>query len=238
MRGLFFERFLLTVHTLTKTQLQTLDTLTDKAIKRWVGLPRSATNAIIHMPQALDIKSISQLYTEMHTVSHVRTRLQGDSTVNAAIDCTLEREGSWTTKQSTTVQCEATFDTAKDIVNTVECDIPTVTGECDFNKSVKNAVKKHMASEHDKKCLEKVKSLAVQGKILELAAAESTDFTWKSFLFDLKKGTLKFLANAHIDTLPTAANLKRWKKSSSDKCKLCKGRQTTAHCLNICKVAI
>ena len=70
------------------------------------------------------------------------------------------------------------------------------------------------------------------------AAAESTDFTWKSFVYDLRKGTLKFLANAHIDTLPTAANLKRWKKSSSDKCKLCKGRQTTAHCLNICKVAM
>ena len=44
--------FLLTVHTLKKTQLQTLDTLTDKAVKRWVGLPRSATNVFIHMPQA------------------------------------------------------------------------------------------------------------------------------------------------------------------------------------------
>ena len=203
-----------------------------------VFLKRSATNVFIHMTQALDIKSISQLYTEMHTVSHVRTRLQGDSIVNAAIDCTLEREGLWTTKQSTIVHCEATFATAKDTVNTAECEIPTVIKECDFNKSVKNTVKKHMASEHDNKCLEKVKSLAVQGKILELAAAESTDFTWKSFLYDLKKGTLKFLANAHIDTLPTAANLKRWKKSSSDKCKLCKGRQTTAHCLNICKVAM
>ena len=59
-----------------------------------------------------------------------------------------------------------------------------------------------IASEHDNKCLEKVKSLAVQGKILELAAAESTDFTSKSFLCDLKKGTLEFLANAHIDTPP------------------------------------
>ena len=51
----------------------------------------------------------------------------------------------------------------------------------------------------------------VQGKTLELAAAKSTDFTWKSFVYDLRRGTLKFLANAHIDTLPTAANLKRWK---------------------------
>ena len=32
------KRFLLTVHTLTKTQLKTLDTLTDQAIKTWVGV--------------------------------------------------------------------------------------------------------------------------------------------------------------------------------------------------------
>ena len=29
-----------------------------------------------------------------------------------------------------------------------------------------------------------------------------------------------------------------WKKSSSDKCTLCQNRQTTNHCLNICKVAL
>ena len=40
------KRFLLTVHTLTQTQLKTLDTLTDKAIKTWVGVPKSATNAL------------------------------------------------------------------------------------------------------------------------------------------------------------------------------------------------
>ena len=49
---------------------------------------------------------------------------------------------------------------------------------------------------------------------------------------------MKFLLNASIDTLLTAANLKRRKKSSSDKCKLCKNRQTTNHCLNICKIAL
>ena len=83
-----------------------------------------------------------------------------------------------------------------------------------------------------------MKSLAVQGKTLVLAAAEATDFTWKSFLYDMKAGTLKFLVNSVIDTLPTAANLVRWSKSNSDKCKLCKGRQTTDHCLNICKVGL
>ena len=55
------KRFLLTIHNLTQTQLKSLDTLTDKAIKRWAGVPRSATNVMIHMKEGLNIKSISQL---------------------------------------------------------------------------------------------------------------------------------------------------------------------------------
>ena len=54
-------------------------------------------------------------------------------------------------------------------------------------------------------CLENLISLSVQGKILRLALAESTDFTWKSFLCDIKKGTHKFLSKTVIDILPAAA---------------------------------
>ena len=63
---------------------------------------------------------------------------------------------------------------------------------------------------------EHARSLTVQGNILALAAAEKEDAVWKSYMYNLKAGTLKFLLNATIDTLPTAANLKRWKKTSSD----------------------
>ena len=195
------------------------------------------------MKEALDIKSISQLYTETHTVSHVRTRLQADSTVNSVIDCTLEREGEWTTKKSITVACEEIFvDSVQ--VNTSENDIPVFTGDeaarlkYKFNQSVRSTAKAHIAESFREDDISHVKSLAVQGKILALAASEATDFTWKSFLYDMKAGTLKFLVNSVIDTLPTAANLVRWGKSNSDKCKLCKGRQTTDHCLNICKVGL
>ena len=40
------------------------------------------------------------------------------------------------------------------------------------------------------------------------------------------------------DTLPTAANLFKWKKITSNKCKLCKCIQTTHHILNICNVSL
>ena len=84
------KRFLLTIHRLTDTQLKSLDTLTDKAIKSWAGLPPSATNALIHMPEGLDVKAISELYKEVHTVSHTRTRLKGDPIVNSVIDATIQ----------------------------------------------------------------------------------------------------------------------------------------------------
>ena len=73
------------------------------------------------------MKSISQLYIETQTVSHVRTKLIGDETVNNAINCTLRREGSWSTKRSTTVECEATFTEAVHD-NTVNGEVPEFTG--------------------------------------------------------------------------------------------------------------
>ena len=113
-------------------------------------------------------------------------------------------------------------------LNSVQGETPTFTGEdaarlqSQFNTKVTDTVKKHMTNKHKEACMEKVKSLVVQGNTLALADAEATDFTWKSHIYDLRADTLKFLVNAVIDTLPTAVNLKRWKKTSSDKCKLCK----------------
>ena len=101
--------------------------MTDKAIKRWAGIPRSATNVLIHLKEGMDIKRISQLYTETHAVSHVRTRLQGDTTVNAAIECTLSREGSGTIKKSIAVESEATFLTAMS-KHSVNGESPEFTG--------------------------------------------------------------------------------------------------------------
>ena len=67
-------------------------------------------------------------------------------------------------------------------------------------------------------------------------------------MFNLKNGTLKFLLNSCLDTLPTAqTNLLQLGKSASDLCKLClqagaelQGRrqETTNHILNGCKVAL
>ena len=92
---------------------------------------------------------------------------------------------------------------------------PTFTGEQagrfqkQFNHKVRNQAKANLLTKHTAESHEKVRSLVVQGKNLALATAEEGDLILKSYLFDLKSGTMKFLLNASIDPLPTAANLKR-----------------------------
>ena len=50
---------------------------------------------------------------------------------------------------------------------------------------------------------------------------EKSDMIWKSYMFNLKKGTLKFRLNSCFDTLPRQTNLLGLLKSASDLCKLC-----------------
>ena len=64
------------------------------------------------------------------------------------------------------------------------------------------------------------------------------DATWQSYLHALPKGTMKFLLNSSINTLPTKSNLKLWGKSKSDKCDLCGWVQNLKHILSACTRAL
>ena len=124
-----------------------------KDIICWAGVPRRATNVITDTKEELNIKSISQHYTETHTVSHVRTRTKGDIGVNNAVNCTLEREGKWTTKKSTTVECEDSYQEALNQC-AQEGEIPIFTGEQagklqhKFNTNVTKQAKANLITKH------------------------------------------------------------------------------------------
>ena len=49
---------------------------------------------------------------------------------------------------------------------------------------------------------------------------------------------MNFILNSITNTLPTQDNLKLWGKTFSDKCHLCKNRDSTLLCLNGCKVSL
>jgi hypothetical protein len=209
-------------------------------VKKWAGLPNSATNAVIHLPSGLDIKSISQLYTETHVLSHIRTRLQGDAIVNHMLDCQVERESEYVRKKCISVTAEKEY-TRTVGSNTAQQEIPNFDyegGDRDkmkFINEVREDAKLSLNCHNKEKWTSHVNTLVQQGQFLELATAQHEDVIWKSYMFDLKKGTLKFILNASLDTLPTAANLVKWNKKTSDKCKC---RESTLHILNACKVSL
>ena len=168
--------------------------------------------------------------------------MKGDPAVNYILDRKVERESEYTRKKSVTVRAEEVYQ--ESLSFTTIDGIPQ--GERwekqrrEKIEEVKEAVKSQVRYDNEKVWSDHVKNLVKQGHLLDLAKCQNTDLTWKSFIFDLKKGTLKFILNSTLDTLPTNANLKSWGKSVSDKCPLpnCGVRQTTAHVLSNCQAAL
>ena len=225
------------------TYLKKLDTQVDKYTKKWAGVPRSATNVVIHSKEGMDIPTISEIYTLAHNSSHTRTRLQGDMVVNLVLDHTLAREAQYSRMHCTTTEAERVYKETL-ILKTPDGEIPNFIGdkakeeERKFIEEMKKAVKVSTKQAAQARLQDHAKGLQLQGHFLTLASQEKSDVLWKSTMFQLKSGTLKFMMNASIDTLPTPANLARWKYTSSNKCKLCGNKGTTNHILNCCKVML
>ena len=103
--------------------------------------------------------------------------------------------------------------------------------------TIRKEVKTTLNEDTQEGILEKSKTLILQGKFLELFHKQNSDATWKSYIHNLPKGTLKLILNAALDTLPTKTNLKRWGKGSNERCS-CGLRQTLNHVLNCCNPSL
>ena len=80
----------------------------------------------------------------------------------------------------------------------------------------------------------------MQGDFLSLLIEEDTAVTWKSFIWSVPRGVAKFAINAGLNTLPSADNLLRWGKRTSDLCTVCNSnsKQTLHHILSNCSSAL
>ena len=105
-------------------------------------------------------------------------------------------------------------------------------------KQLKGKIQAGVQNQVDGLWREKVRSYVMQGDYLALHMEEQSCITWKSFLWDIPQGVLKFAINAGLNTLPSADNLKRWGKRVSDRCGFCGNIQTLAHILSNCTVAL
>ena len=85
---------------------------------------------------------------------------------------------------------------------------------------------------------EKIGRYVMQGDYLALIMEEGNCISWKSYMWDIPQGVLKFALNAGINTLPSLDNLKRWGKRVNDRCQFCGNIETLAHVLSNCSTAL
>ena len=149
-------------------------------------------------------------------------REKGDDLVNHCLDSQLDRESKWVRKRSIIVKSDEVYSSVKGVH-------PTLKGK-------KKEAKKILTHEVSTIWHTHVKDLIVQGRFLDLLSMESNCMIWKSIMYNLPVKVLKFLINAVSDTVNTRANLLRWGKSTTSKCRHCDCVETLNHVLNCCSV--
>ena len=111
-------RFLLTVHEITYTNLDKLDALCNRFLKKWMHMPQSAAPEILRIRGLTTIPSIKQTYQECQVSAHISSVTKADSTVKHCLNSKLNRESQWTRKNSITAVAQQTLDSIPDPVST------------------------------------------------------------------------------------------------------------------------
>jgi hypothetical protein len=78
-------RFILSIHDLTKTDLGKLDVLANRYLKLWLGMPQEGSFLPVHSGLGMDVKIVSHLYKESQSLDIVRALIRGDHTVQTIV---------------------------------------------------------------------------------------------------------------------------------------------------------
>ena len=260
-------RFLLSVHDLTKSQIADLEALSHSYLKRWLGLPRGASWALVHDVHGMNVKSIDHLYKEARSLTLSHIRFFSDDRVRHALNSKEDREAKWCKKFSSATYVKGVI--AEVVPPVVEVPISTVGNSLDDSLGswssleledvdaaappppppppprgvvtqtlLKSKIQAGVQVRVNDFWKEKVGHYVMQGDYLALIMEEGGCVTWRSYLWDIPRGVLRFAINAGLNTLPSLDNLKRWGKRVNDRCPFCGNTQTLLHILSNCQVAL
>jgi hypothetical protein len=255
-------RFILSIHDLTKTDLGDLDALTNRYLKSWLGMPQGGSFQPVHSGLGMDVKSVSHLNKFSQSLGIVRALIQGYHTVQTTVQAKVQREQKWTRKSAI---CVRTAEIAETILSSTEPaigniavvelplvihdtqtqdtqppqshlhapprdldlplrlhpivelgpqplqvePIPTQADTVPKVLSIRREVRRVFQEEEDEAWAARVHGYTMQGNHFALLQAKNESITWKSYMWDLLSGVLKFAVNSSMDTLTTFTNPRR-----------------------------
>ena len=204
-----------------------LEATATRFLKRWVGLARSADPSRLYIPKGeggLDLPAISVVYKKQQASTASLLVTSSDPIVQHTTKVTIRKEQK-IRRPSYRPMIE---------VRKIWQDDPGAS-----KKSLIKKAKAQVRVDDVDKRLEHAKSLRHQGQLMRVTASKASSI-WSSAILHSPSQILKFALNAAQNTLPHNANLSLWKSRDglSDACKLCGIRQTLAHVLNQCPIAL
>ena len=219
--------YYLSIHDILEGTIQKLHSKVNNLTKKWPGLPRSSTQAVLYHPDVLDLPFFS----------HFRLRakidyLRATSTSNNPLLKELASCLSINLPDSCPPQCLNLLQAARTSISA----LPPSSNPNDRLKQVSKLVARDYQAPHWDNHLD---SLTVQSKFKDIIALEPDCKVWNRILSGLPAGHLSFILKAGADCIPTPLNLRRWKFQTDPKCPLCSlPLPTSAHILNQCPTAL
>ena len=199
----------------------------------------------------MNIKSIDHLYKESRSLNLSNIRFFSDARVRHALDSKEEREGNWSRKFSSSnyvkgliqevvppvsgqnvLTIDHNLDDSLSSWSSLELDEPAppppppqpqgAMRQALLKRKIQSGVQERVNNFWK----EKIGHYVMQGDYLALIMEEGGCITWRSHLYDIPRGVMKFAINAGLNTLPSLDNLKRWGKRVNDRCSFCGNTQT------------
>ena len=216
-------RFHLSVDAVTKGAVTKMENMATCYLKKWLGLPRSATRAVLYYP-GMCCPSISQVSRQ--------ARLSLLSCIDASSDYQLQELGLQLHLGDAYLQTHASDYSILSEARSQLTSFPMARQLYLLSKKLIAADECSCYNKH-------LDTLSVQCKLKDSVSLESCCGTWNRLLLGCNPGHISFVLRAASDTLPTAVNLQRWRIQCSAKCSLCGCTQpTTAHVLGGCPSAL
>ena len=214
--------FHLMVNQILPSTISTLEDTITKYIKKWLKLPRNATQAIIFHPSVTKIPTLSSAQIKAKLCLLASLSLSTDPAI-------LEINSIINDQQFLT----------RNFIPSEAHELFRSLDPLQPKKVLKNSIRKAIIEKEKQKWNEKLSTLQVQGKFSDIVSLEEDTGIWNRIIDGLPKGQLAFLLKAGSDTLPTPMNLHRWHLRVSSSCPLCSQHScTTAHILSGCPKAL
>ena len=193
-------------------------------LKKWLKLPRNATQAILYHPSVLAVPSVLSCYTKAK-VSYMSSILASSDPAIIELNHLIDSPAFLKRQEIPTE--------ASNCLQTSQSNAPVSLA------ARKKETRKLMKENSTNRWNQKLSTLCVQNKFLNITELEAENHLWKRIMDGLPSGQLSFMLRAGSDTLPTPMNLQRYKIQVSSHCKLCQRPQaTTGHILSACPEAL